>query len=79
MALEFEGAVVAVGNIYGGQCNVADWMDIVQVAVGETHAPGLKCDGTVVVAGPGIEPAKWGLIRQCPSMSSASPVLMGGQ
>ena len=51
VGLEFEGAAVALGNIYGGQCNVADWLDIVQVAAGTKHTVGLKSDGTVVAVG----------------------------
>jgi len=42
---------VAVGNTDSGQCDVADWREIVAVAAGSTHTLGLRADGTVVAAG----------------------------
>jgi hypothetical protein len=40
-----------VGNNEIGQCNVGDWTDIVEVAVGWGHTVGLRADGTVVAVG----------------------------
>jgi len=34
-----------------GQCEVADWTDIIQVDAGKWHTVGLKGDGTVVATG----------------------------
>jgi alpha-tubulin suppressor-like RCC1 family protein len=42
---------VAVGSNDSGQCDVADWSEIVAVAAGSTHTLGLRGDGTVVAAG----------------------------
>lgn len=42
------GTVVAIGRNYEGQCNVADWTDIVAVSAGWEHTVGLRADGTVV-------------------------------
>jgi alpha-tubulin suppressor-like RCC1 family protein len=42
---------VAVGGTEFGQCDVADWREIVAVAAGSTHTLGLRVDGTVVAAG----------------------------
>jgi alpha-tubulin suppressor-like RCC1 family protein len=53
--------VVAVGNNDYGQCNVANWTDIIQIATGIYHTVGLKSDGTVVAAGDETELAKWHL------------------
>jgi hypothetical protein len=46
-----DGTVVAVGWNDYGQCNVADWTDIIQVAAGSEHTVGLKSDGSVVAVG----------------------------
>jgi alpha-tubulin suppressor-like RCC1 family protein len=40
-----------VGNNEIGQCNVGDWTDIVQIAVGWGHTVGFRADGTLVAAG----------------------------
>jgi alpha-tubulin suppressor-like RCC1 family protein len=45
------GTVIAGGSDSYGQCNVGEWMDIVQVDGGYEHTVGLKSDGTVVAAG----------------------------
>ena len=51
VGLKENGSVVAVGSNYGGQCNVSDWNNIVQVAAGGSHTVGLKADGSVVAVG----------------------------
>jgi alpha-tubulin suppressor-like RCC1 family protein len=48
VGLKADGTVVAVGENYGGQCNVDGWIDIIQIAAGYDHTVGLKEDGTVV-------------------------------
>jgi alpha-tubulin suppressor-like RCC1 family protein len=40
-----------MGNNQIGQCNVAGWTDIIEVAVGWSHTVGVKSDGTVVAVG----------------------------
>ena len=51
VGLMSDGTVVATGYNGYGQCEVADWTDIVQVAAGACHTVGLKADGTVIAAG----------------------------
>jgi hypothetical protein len=51
VGLESDGTVVAVGSDWGGQCDVGNWTDIVQVAAGWSHTVGLKGDGTAVAVG----------------------------
>ena len=51
VGLKSDGTVVAMGGNYYGQCNVSDWVDIIQVAAGGEHTVGLKVDGTVVAVG----------------------------
>ncbi len=51
IGLKSDGTVVAVGCNSSGQCNVANWTDIVQVATGYQHTVGLKSDGTMVAVG----------------------------
>jgi alpha-tubulin suppressor-like RCC1 family protein len=43
--------MVAVGLNNSGQCDVADWADIVQVAAGYYHTVGVASNGTAVTAG----------------------------
>ena len=43
--------MVATGGNEEGQCNVADWRDIVAIAAGFSYTLGLRSDGTVVAAG----------------------------
>ena len=56
VGLRDDGTVVAVGHDYYGQCDVANWTDIVQVAAGYYRTLGLRSDGTVV----GIGKSFWG-------------------
>jgi len=51
VGLKEDGTVVATGNNDDGQCDVEDWTDIVQIAVGQNHTLGLKRDGTVLATG----------------------------
>jgi len=51
VGLQSNGTVVAVGNNESGQCDVGEWIDIVQVAAGGYHTVGLQLDGTLVAAG----------------------------
>src|SRR5690606_28274330 len=58
-----DATVTAVGDNTYGQCDVADWRDIVAVAAGaahtgNAHSVGLQADGTVVAAG-------WNKYGQC--------------
>lgn len=45
------GTVLAAGSNEFGQCNTAEWADIVAVAAGAYHSVGLRADGTVVATG----------------------------
>jgi alpha-tubulin suppressor-like RCC1 family protein len=51
VGLKSDSTVVAVGSNSYGQCNVGEWMDIVQVDGGYEHTVGLKSNGTVVAVG----------------------------
>ncbi len=51
VGLTSNGTVSAVGNNESGQCDVGEWIDIVQVAAGGYHTLGLQLDGTLVAAG----------------------------
>ena len=51
VGLKSDGTVVAVGWNKYGQCDVADWRDIVAVSAGYRHTVGLKSDGTVLAVG----------------------------
>ena len=51
VGLKADGTVVAVGSNASGQCNVAGWTDITQVAGTFLHTVGLRADGTVVAVG----------------------------
>ena len=51
VGLKADGTVVAVGDNQDGQCDVANWRDIVAIAAGADHTVGLKIDGTVVATG----------------------------
>lgn len=46
-----DGTVKAIGSNRYGQCDVADWTDIVQISTQGDFTVGLKADGTVVAAG----------------------------
>ena len=51
VGLKSDGTVVAVGTNTLGQCDVGDWIDIVQVSAGYYYTVGLRSDGTVVAVG----------------------------
>lgn len=53
--LRSDGTVIAVGNNEYGQCNVADWRDIVAIFASEGGVvAGLRSNGTVVATGAGL-------------------------
>ena len=58
--------MVAVGDNNWEQCDGDGWTGIVQAAAGEDHTVGLKSDGTVAAADPGVELARWNLIGAAP-------------
>ena len=51
VGLKTDGTVVAVGDNRYGQCNTANWRDIVAISSGSIRTVGLKADGTVVAVG----------------------------
>ena len=53
VALRNDGTALATGPNEYGECNVADWSDLVAVCTGENahHTVGLRSDGTVVAVG----------------------------
>ncbi|MEA4870555.1 MAG: hypothetical protein VB062_07985 [Christensenella sp.] len=51
VARKEDGTVLATGSNLSGQCNTAEWADIVSVAAGAYHTVGLRADGTVVATG----------------------------
>ena len=51
VAIRADGSVVAVGENEDGQCDVTEWSDIIDVAVGRFHTVGLKSDGNAVAIG----------------------------
>ena len=51
VGLRADSTVVAVGSDASGQCDVDDWVGVIQVAAGGSHTVGLKFDGTVVAVG----------------------------
>ena len=55
VALHEDGTVSAFGNNEFGQCDVADWTDIVEIDVGTCHTIGRKSDGTLVATGANVE------------------------
>ena len=46
-----QGTVLTTGSNLSGQCNTAEWTNIVSVAAGAYHTVGLRSDGTVVATG----------------------------
>lgn len=51
LALKTDGTVLATGDNAYGQCDVADWTDIISVSAGYNHSVALKADGTVLATG----------------------------
>ena len=51
VALKEDGTVVAIGNNEYGQCDVADWTNLVAIDAGFLYTVGLKADGTVLAVG----------------------------
>ena len=51
VALKEDGTAVAIGNNEYGQCDVADWTNLVAIDAGFLYTVGLKADGTVLAAG----------------------------
>jgi len=51
VGLKADSRVVAAGRNTYGQCDVGDWIGIVQVAAGGDHTLGRKADGRVVAVG----------------------------
>jgi len=49
--LNVDGTVIAAGENDKGQCDVAEWRDIVAVSADYNHTVGLKANGTVVAVG----------------------------
>jgi alpha-tubulin suppressor-like RCC1 family protein len=49
--LNVDGTVIAAGENDKGQCDVAEWRDIVAVSASYYHTVGLKANGTVVAVG----------------------------
>jgi alpha-tubulin suppressor-like RCC1 family protein len=68
VGLMSDGTVVAVGDNTDGQCNVASWTGIQQVAAADYYTVGLKSDGTVVAVGDNTDGqcnvASWSGIQQ---------------
>ena len=50
-AIRADGSVVAVGESDEGQCDVTEWTDVIDVAVGRFHSVGVRSDGSVVAIG----------------------------
>jgi len=51
VALKEDGTAAAIGNNEYGQCDVADWTNLVAIDAGFLYTVGLKADGTVLAAG----------------------------
>ncbi|MGP9681775.1 hypothetical protein [Brachybacterium sp. AOP3-A1-3] len=60
LACRTDGTVLATGSNLAGECDVADWTEVVAVAAGNVHTArntgrshtvGLRADGTVVATG----------------------------
>ena len=50
-----DGTCEAAGENSDGECDVADWKDIIAVSAGSSAAVGLRADGTVVATGDNSE------------------------
>ena len=51
VALRDDGTVLAVGDDQFGQCQTADWTDMIAVSAGKYHTVGVRSDGTVRAVG----------------------------
>ena len=51
VALKEDGTLLATGDNQFGQCNVADWTDVVAVAAGKYHTVAVRSDGTALATG----------------------------
>ena len=59
VALKEDGTLLATGDNQFGQCNVADWTDVVAVAAGKYHTVAVRSDGTALATG-------WACVRTAP-------------
>ena len=51
VALKEDGTLLATGDNQFGQCDVADWTDVVAVAAGKYHTVAVRSDGTALATG----------------------------
>ncbi len=51
VGLKSDGTVIAVGGNEEGQCDVAEWTDIVAISAGDFYTVGLRSDGTAAAVG----------------------------
>lgn len=65
VGLKSDGTVVAVGTNDYGQCNVANWRNIIDIASSSRHSVGLKSDGTVVAVGSDKDLDDKRIVGQC--------------
>ena len=59
VALKEDGTLLATGDNQFGQCNVADWTDVVAVAAGKYHTVAVRSDGTALAT-------RWACVRTAP-------------
>jgi len=51
VGVKSDGSVLAVGANDYGQCNVENWVGIIEIAAGTYHTVGIRSDGTVLSTG----------------------------